>query len=302
MKKALLAYNPVSGSRFVPKHLDSIIKKFQEKNVLITAYRIPEFDTELNNIIKGDYDFIIGAGGDGTLSQVVQAMLETKVNIPFFAIGAGTCNNFTRNIDVSAYINSENQINQIIDEVYSGNIKKIDVGLVNKKQIFLTSLAGGTFTDTSFSTDKNLKLVMGPLAYYLKPFTEIANIKPYNIEIESDGRIYKESVYMFLLLNGKSVGNFTNFIDTADLSDGLMELVLIRESPTLDIANLFFSIMKKEDITQHNNVRVIRGNKFKIITTSDMPISIDGEKGPSSPLEVEVFKESIDVFVSSIYE
>lgn len=302
MKKALLAYNPMSGSRFVSRHLDSIIKKFQEMGVLVTAYRIPEFDENLENIMKNGYDFIIGAGGDGTLSQVVQEMLEAKINIPFFAIGAGTCNNFTRNIDVSTHINSEAQIYQIIDEVYSGKLKKIDVGIVNDQQIFLTSLAGGVFTDTSFSTDKNLKLMMGPLAYYLKPFTELSNIKAYAIEVELDDKVYKENVYMFLLLNGKSVGNFTNFIDMANISDGVMELVLIKESNTLEIANLFFSIIKGEDITAHDNILVLRGNKFKIKTAEDMPISIDGEKGPESPLKIDVLKEGIEVFVSSSYE
>ena len=302
MKKALLAYNPMSGSRFVSRHLDSIIKKFQEMGVLVTAYRIPEFDENLENIMKNGYDFIIGAGGDGTLSQVVQEMLEAKINIPFFAIGAGTCNNFTRNIDVSTHINSESQIYQIIDEVYSGKLKKIDVGIVNDQQIFLTSLAGGVFTDTSFSTDKNLKFMMGPLAYYLKPFTELSNIKAYAIEVELDDKVYKENVYMFLLLNGKSVGNFTNFIDMANISDGVMELVLIKESNTLEIANLFFSIIKGEDITAHENILVLRGNKFKIKTAEDMPISIDGEKGPESPLKIDVLKEGIEVFVSSSYE
>lgn len=302
MKKALLAYNPVSGSRFVPSHLDVIVQKFQEMGVLLTTYRIPETDQHLRDILKMEYDFIIGAGGDGTLSQIVQLMLEEKVSRPFFAIGAGTCNNFTRNIDVSSQINNENQICQIIEDVYGGNIKKIDVGKVNDKSIFLTSLAGGSFADTSFSTDKNLKLVMGPLAYYLKPLTEIANIKPYRVSIEADGKQYDENIYMFLLLNGKSVGNFTNFIEIADLSDGLMELVLIKESNTLEIANLFLSVIKEEDITIHNNVEVIRGNKFKITTPEDMPISIDGEKGPDGLLEIEVLREVIEVFVSSEFE
>lgn len=302
MKTALLAYNPVSGSRFVSRHLDSIIKKFQEMGVLVTVYRIPEFDENLGKIIKNDYDFVIGAGGDGTLSQVVQEMLESKVNIPFFAIGAGTCNNFTRNIDVSTHINSESEIYQIIDEVYEGKLKKIDVGIVNYKHIFLTSLVGGIFTDTSFSTDKNLKFIMGPLAYYLKPLTELNNIKSYEIEVDVDNNVYKENVYMFLLLNGKSVGNFTNFIDTANISDGVMELVLIKESSTLEIANLFFSIIKGDDITANNNILVLRGNKFKIKSNESMPISIDGEKGPETPLKIDVLKESIEVFVSNSYE
>lgn len=301
MKKALLAYNPMSGNRFVSKHLDSIIEKFQSLGVVLEVYRIPVDDTELKKIITNEYDFIIGAGGDGTLGQVVQIMLENKVDIPFFALGSGTCNNFTRNIDVSKSLNNESQVNQIIEEVYHGKIQKIDVGLVNDEKIFLTSLAGGAFTETSFSTDKNLKWMMGPLAYYLKPFTELTSVRTYDIEVIADDKKYLENVYMFILLNGKSVGNFSNFVDTANISDGIMELILIKESSTIEIANLFFSVMKGEDITRHSNVKLIRGNKFIINAQEGMAVSIDGEKGPDMPLCVEVKKEVIKVLVSKSY-
>jgi len=301
MKKALLAYNPMSGNRFVAKHLDSIIEKFQSFGVVLEVYRIPMDDTRLKRIITNEYSFIIGAGGDGTLGQIVQLMLENKVDIPFFALGAGTCNNFTRNIDISKSLNSESQVNQIIEDVYNGKIYKIDVGLVNNEKIFLTSLAGGAFTDTSFSTDKNLKLMMGPLAYYLKPFTELSLVKAYDIEATVDGEKYAESVYMFLLINGKSVGNFSNFIDTANISDGIMELILIKESSPKEIANLFFSVIKGEDITKHGNVMLLRGHRFLIRADEGMAVSIDGEKGPEMPLLVEVKKESVKVFVSKHY-
>lgn len=301
MKRALLAYNPMSGNRFVSKHLDSIIEKFQSLGVILEIYRIPVDDTGLKKIITDKYNFIIGAGGDGTLSQVVQIMLENKVDIPFFALGAGTCNNFTRNIDVSKSLNSESQVNQIIEDVANGKLFKIDVGLVNNENIFLTSLAAGAFTDTSFSTDKNLKLMMGPLAYYLKPFTELTSIKAYNIEVTVDGKRYSERVYMLLLINGKSVGNFSNFVDTANISDGIMELILIKESPTKEIANLFFTVMMGEDITKHSNVMLLRGTEFSISADEVMKVSLDGEKGPDMPLFVEVKKEAVKVFVSKNY-
>lgn len=114
----------------------------------------------------------------------------------------------------------------------------VDIGIVNNEKVFLTSLAGGAFVDTSYMTAKNLKLVMGPLAYYL-PFTELTALKTYDLEITVDGIRYDEKAYMFLLLNGKSVGIFSNFIDTGNISDGIMELIIIRESTTMEIANLF---------------------------------------------------------------
>ena len=302
MKHALFAYNPVSGNRFISKHIDFIIEKLQSYGVYLTVYRIPEDDTDLKEIMTDRFDLIIGSGGDGTLSQIVQVMLENRLTIPFFALGAGTSNNFTRSIDLSRSINTESQLENIIDVVFSGSTGMVDIGIVNDEKVFLTSLAGGAFVDTSYMTDKNLKLVMGPLAYYLKPFTELTALKTYDLEITVDGIKYDEKAYMFLLLNGKSVGTFSNFIDTGNISDGIMELIIIRESTTIEIANLFFSVMKGEDITRHSNVKLIRGNRFLIDSEDDITISIDGEKGPEMPLSVEVKKGCLKVLVPKNFE
>jgi len=302
MKHALFAYNPVAGNRFVSRNMDFIIEKLQSLDVVLTVYRIPENDTKLKDIMNEKYDFIIGSGGDGTLSQIVQIMLENKLGMALFALGSGTSNNFTRSIDLSKNINTESQLEDIIEEVYNGRTIMVDAGVVNHEKVFLSSLTGGAFADTSYTTDKNLKLVMGPLAYYLKPLTELTTLKAYDIEITADDKTYQEKAYMFILLNGKSVGNFTNFIDTGSISDGIMELIVIKESTPIEIANLFFSVMKGEDITKHNNVKLISGNKFFINAHEDMAVSIDGEKGPQMPLSVEVKKECLKVFVPKNFE
>ena len=302
MKHALFAYNPVSGNRFVSRNMDFIIKKLQSLDVVLTVYRIPENDAKLKDIMNKEYDFIIASGGDGTLSHIVQVMLENKLDIPLFALGTGTSNNFTRSIDLSKNINTESQLEDIIEKVYNGKTIMVDAGIVNKERVFLSSLAGGAFADTSYTTDKNLKLVMGSLAYYLKPLTELTTLKAYDIEITADDKTYQEKAYMFILLNGKSVGNFSNFIDTGNISDGIMELIIIKESTAIEIANLFFSVMKSEDITRHSNVKLVRGNKFLINAHKDMMVSLDGEKGPQMPLFVEVKKECLKVFVPKNFE
>lgn len=297
MKRALFAYNPMSGNRFISQHLDSIINHFQQLDVLLTVYRIPKDDEYLKELLNDEYDFIIGSGGDGTIAQVVKNIINSKNPKPLLALGSGTCNNFTKNMDISQNMTDDFTANKIIDEVYFGDRVRTDVGKLDTGDIFLTSFAGGAFTQTSYETNKNLKMVLGPLAYYLKPISELPSVKPFKLYIECDGTYYEENVYMFLLLNGKSVGNFDNFITLADLMDGKMELILIKESNPLELANLWLSILKSEDITGRSNVSLIRGQEFKIWTDEPMGTSLDGEKGPSLPISIKVIPKAIEIFV-----
>ena len=297
MKKALLAYNPMSGNRFVPQNLDAIIEAFQKEDVYVEVYRIAKEDHIISYIKNADVDFVIGAGGDGTLSQLITSMIKYGVYLPFMALGTGTSNNFTRNLDSSKSINSLAQVREIIHKSCQGPLRPIDVGLINDKHIFLTSLAGGNFVDTTFETDKKLKQRLGPLAYYLKPLTELANIKTYPVKVTVDGQIYEENISMFVLVNGNAVGNFDNFLDTADMTDGVMELVLIKEDKTIENLSLFKTVIVGDDIRSHRNTRVLKGKSFLIESDEKMPITLDGEKGPALPLKIEVVHKAIQVYM-----
>ena len=298
MKKALFAYNPMSGNRFVPQNLDAITKCFQKEGVYLELYRISEKDRLIEYIKYTKADFIIGAGGDGTLSQIITSMVRYGIYLPFMALGTGTSNNFTRNLDASKSITTMEQAEKIIHDSCNGTIQTIDVGLVNKKQVFLTSLAGGNFVDTTFETDKKLKQRLGPLAYYLKPLTELTNIKAYPIKVTVDQVTYEEKVSVFVMVNGNAVGTFDKFIDNADMADGVMELILITEATMLENISLFRTILTGEDINAHKNIKILKGKKFHIECGSNMPITLDGEKGPVCPLDVEVIHRAIQVYVA----
>ncbi len=292
MKKAAFLYNPVSGDRFVPNHLDQMLEQFQSNGVDALAYRLPEsgeIDTEFLNHEKIDY--VIAAGGDGTIRLVAQTMIEHNINKPYIALGGGTCNNFTTNLDV------DSNLIHAIPEIMGGSIQKVDVGCVNNKDYFLSSLAGGVFVQTSFATDAGLKETLGPLAYYIKPLSELKNVKSFPLTIETDKETITENVYLFLLLNGKSVGNFTNFLKQTDIQDGKMEMILIKEGSPVETANLFLKILKKEDITDSNQVVYLKSAYFKISSPEDMVLSIDGEEGPSLPVEVSVVSDVLSVIV-----
>ena len=298
MKKALFAYNPMSGNRFVPQNLDAITKCFQKEGVYLELYRISEKDRLIEYIKYTKADFIIGAGGDGTLSQIITSMVRYGIYLPFMALGTGTSNNFTRNLDASKSITTMEQAEKIIHDSCNGTIQTIDVGLINKKQVFLTSLAGGNFVDTTFETDKKLKQRLGPLAYYLKPLTELTNIKAYPIKVTVDKVTYEEKVTVFVMVNGNAVGTFDKFIDNADMADGVMELILITEATMLENISLFRTILTGEDINAHKNIKILKGKKFHIECGSNMPITLDGEKGPVCPLDVEVIHRAIKVYVA----
>ena len=78
MKKVRFLYNHYSGENVILHELDKVIKIHQDKGYQIEPYRIErEKDiSEAFDIVNNNYEYILVAGGDGTVDSVVNAMKD----------------------------------------------------------------------------------------------------------------------------------------------------------------------------------------------------------------------------------
>lgn len=291
MKKGIFIYNPNSGDRSIPRKLDYIMERFQEHGILIQPFRLMksrkiDFVDELK---VGKYDFAVVSGGDGSVNSVVNALLKNKLDIPLGLIPAGTCNDFARCLEIPSDL--EKSINLILED----NIVKVDVGLVNEETYFLSTFAGGLFVGASFNTHNELKTNFGPFAYYLKALTELANIKSFKLKIVADGVVYEEDSLLFLVLNGKHAAGLSNLSKFASFSDGIMDILIIKECRPIDLAALMFKVLSN-DVLNDNHVRIIRAKECIIEGSMDVALSVDGEKSDKLPSKVQFINKVLKVF------
>ena len=295
-KKALFIYNPLSGNREISEELNEVVRRFMKHKILLTIIRLEDsvYD-ELGYILKNtEYDFVIGSGGDGTIVAIARNMINNNITKPYAVIGSGTCNNFASNINMSP------ALYKAIDQIAKQKTSVVDVGYLENGGMFLSSLAVGIFAETSFETNSDLKEWLGPLAYYLQGITKLSNIKTNKFTIKTDNGIIEEMAYMVLVLNGNNVGSMSGILsDVVNLQDGLFEIIIVKETPNpIDIANLLVKLVKGEDFTQTSFIRVEKSSYFEIDSDDkNLGVSLDGEKGPSLPLKVNVRHKCLNVIV-----
>jgi len=292
MKKALMIYNPYSGGRGILHQLDFILKTAQEHNVCLIPYRVGSDNDasflatlELNN-----FDFVIISGGDGTLNSSVNILQKNNYNLPLGIIPAGTCNDFANSLRIP------NNIAACLDVIFSGKINEVDLGIINDELYFLNTTAGGLFVDVSFNTQDELKRNFGPLAYYLKALGEVAHKKPFPIKITTESECIQVKSLLFCILNGTQGGGFPNLIKDADISDGMMDIIIIKNCYHIDLANLFFRVLSQESLNNRHALR-LKARECYIEGPDNVVLSVDGEKGPFLPVKVKFLHKSIRVFV-----
>jgi len=141
-KKALFIYNPMSGNREVSDELSEIVNKFMENDIILTIIRLDNtvYDKLSDLMLLLNYDFIIGSGGDGSISAIASRILNNNIQKPYAVIGSGTCNNFASNI------NMEPALYKAIKQISKQKISTVDIGCLDSGQIFLSSLADGTLS------------------------------------------------------------------------------------------------------------------------------------------------------------
>jgi YegS/Rv2252/BmrU family lipid kinase len=292
VKKAIFIYNPASGDRTVPDRLDQIIERFMKKDILLHPFRIQNGDDKklLEALHGSDYSFAVLSGGDGTINLTLNTALKNGINMPIGVIPSGTCNDFSRGLDLPF------DLNKSIDTILKGKTTEIDVGVINDEKYFLGTCAGGMLVDISYNTSSELKRSMGNFAYYMKAFSEVGNIRPFNLKVKTDNEIVEGKFLLFMIVNGRQVAGFPNIAKQADISDGLMDIILVKNCMYIDLAVSFFKMLAN-DISNDRNIITLKSRSCEVEGSKNVAITIDGEKGDRLPLKVDFIKRALKVFV-----
>ena len=97
MKKATLLHNPKAGEESFTR--EELISKIEAQGIKC-VYQSTKAD---HWKIEEDSDFVIVAGGDGTVKKVTEKLLKKNdhKNFPLALLPAGTANNIARTLDLS---------------------------------------------------------------------------------------------------------------------------------------------------------------------------------------------------------
>ena len=295
LRKALLVYNPKSGnSNLILNNFDLITTKLLKKGIILTLYSISRDDDRLIEILKNEkYDIVILSGGDGTLSRCLTDMYNENIEFPEIAIfPTGTSNDLAKSLNLGEKI--EDWINNILNK----KSKFVDFGLINGNKIFLSSYAGGLFTKVSYATDKGLKKTFGKTAYYITGIDELKNIKNFDLKMQiDDNEEISEKAILYIILNGKNVGGFDELLQNANVDDGIMDILIVKniENP-LEISKILFDLFNGQ-LVNNENVRTLQAKKCVIEEVSEeIGVSIDGEEGKNEKVEIEFIRDKLKIF------
>lgn len=290
-EKVILFYNPNSGNGLFKNNMDYIIDRFQTAGYQIVPIRAAKgmtIDKAFSEMDASEYRQVIAAGGDGTINICVNAMIRHDINLPLAIFPAGTANDF------AYYFEIPNDIDSMVDIALGSHLSRADVGKINQRH-FINVAAMGALIDVSQKTDSNLKNTIGVMAYYLKALTEVHNLRAHKVRLITPETTYEEEMYFMLVMNGISAGGFKRISPESEINDGLMNVILFRKMPVLELGPLLFNVIHGNH-SKNKNVLTFKTNELRIESEDDISTDIDGEKGEKFPLDFTLLPDRLRIF------
>ncbi len=292
MRKIVLVYNPVSGDALFKYKIDYIIEVFQKNKCIIIPYRTgPSNKESFINFISAIpelYGMII-AGGDGTLNEFINILLAENIDVPIGILPSGTSNDF------ASFLGINKSIDNYLSTIIEGNIRSIDVGQIADRY-FINVASAGVLTSVAHRVDKALKNTLGKMAYYIRGLGEIPNIQPLTAKFIIDHQVVEENIFLFLISNSATVGSLPNAMPEAQIDDGLLDLMIVKQCSLPEFTSLVISLLAGRDIRRNRYVLHYQAKEINVDIKEDVETDLDGELGPDLPLTAKVLHKKLRVF------
>ena len=294
---AHLIFNPVSGQGNAEQDLN-LIREMLDPHLHLEVYETtPDISPEelAKNAIALQADMIIASGGDGTVSAVAGAIMET--NIPLGIIPRGTANAFAMALGITQQITP---IRRACEIILAGETKVVDAARCNGLPLIL--LAGiGFEAETIARADREAKNRWGSLAYIMAGWQQLDQHELFDAKIEIDRDTKEFQAGAITVANAAPMTSIlAQGMGEVVVDDGLLDVTIATAETKLQAVTTLLRMLETALIKTNNevnNVVHLRTKKLKISANPPQRVVLDGEIIGTTPLEIESIPQSLTVFV-----
>jgi len=295
LKKIRFIINPKSGPRR-NIDLESIIEgnidrsKF-DYEITYTAYQGHGVLLALE-AVQLDYFGVVAVGGDGSIHEVAQSLVNTSLVLGIIALGSG--NGLARSMQIPL---DPAKAVQLLNEL---NIESIDVGKVDNNYFFSNL---GVGFDATVS-----KAFANSATRGLSTYTKIVAQKLNSYEIKEweltfDDRQLKVNAFLLNVANAPQFGYNFKIAPKAELQDGLLDIVVVHSFPIywapIVAAQAFLG-----NLQNNKYVDIFQEKSLSIYHKDLNSYQLDGDifQSKSNKIDITIVPRALNVFYNQNYK
>lgn len=274
------------------KEIEKIAKEKQLAYTFVPTNAKGDYEFLKDKIAKDKVTDVVIIGGDGTVNQVTNALRGTKVKFGIIPLGSGNGLAFAAGISKKPL--------QAFDHILQGKTKPVDAFLINNHYSCMLS---GIGFDAKVAHDFAAKESRGLITYTQQTIINFFKAHPYQFEIVLNDFSFFTEAFFISIANSNQFGNNVTIAPHANLSDGLLDVVIVQK---MNKVRLPFAVLKQmrgnnklQQLVEDINKKPVLNFQTDGLTIKNLklaPLHVDGEpRDTESEFKIEVLKHSFEL-------
>ena len=299
--KVFAVLNPRSGSCSVADVRRAIEDQMGSEGVEV--HEVSEGDDVkaiVRSAVDRDYDSIIAAGGDGTVSTVADVLVGTEARLIVFPLG--TANVLARELGIPVDLEGACRLgaSHLREEIEAGRgwaVSRIDVMKIEGRH-YLTQVGVGIDSLMIRDTDTEHKRRFGRLAYMWTALARLIGFHPRRFAITVDDRTIVVKASQVLVANTGMMGQDPlRWGPDIRPDDGRLDVCIVRARSLAHYLGLLWHVIRASHKSSPHVRYEVASRSVVIDAKHPLPVQADGEILGSTPVRIEVVPLAIKVVV-----
>ena len=290
-KTLLFIVNAKAGKRRSHDFFFDVLSVFSDAGYLVSLQQTKSHGdaTRIAREEGGKFDLVVCYGGDGTLNQTVNGLLQLPVSPPVGYIAGGSTNDFAASLHLSS-----NPVEAACAIMVSQG-RRLDVGRFNGEH-FMYVASFGAFTKASYSASQTAKNDLGHFAYIIEGVKDLSSLRSYPATVTADGEVFEGKFLFGAVANATSIGGLMKLkAEDVVLDDGKFEMLLIPEPKSVTALNDMLRALVLQDYSG-NGLILRHASRISVTTEEPLAWSLDGEYTPeTTSVEIENLPQRLEM-------
>ena len=294
--------NPVAGKGRTIEQLPRLMKAFENFNLPCKAHvtKKPGDGYDIAKMLCQHTPAptsIIGAGGDGTIQEIVAGMVagsgdQHPIPIPFAICPIGSGNDFVESLGTARKVFNPREF---VQRIAQGKTRMVDVITANGEGFL--NIANIGIDAKIVENAAKLKQRHGGRAYLAAVYKTIMKHTNTPMEIIADGQVFKGDFTIAAICNGQYYGGGLHIAPSAQFDDGKITLCLIEGISRPKLGVLFPSLL----IKKHTGLKIVKFvdcTEVTITLKNEEILCLDGNLMPAKgKIRFNIRPQALEVFV-----
>jgi YegS/Rv2252/BmrU family lipid kinase len=286
--KILVITNPFAGGgkalRLLPR-IKQWLSVSPHEFSFSTPRSIDEMRLGITEASAKGVNALLFLGGDGTVHQALPAIAEA--NVPFGFLPCGRGNDFARNIGLTTNLKNNCTFPA------NPSFHQLDLPRVNDTPFVSIAYVGFDAEVNKLANDGS-GYFGGTLGYIICVLKALKTFRPFEVEITIDGETWRERVMMVTVANAPFYGGGMKIAPDADMTDGRLDICIVKEISKLELLWQFPKVFKGTHI-YHSRIVMKSGRRIRLTSDEPRKIFADGEYVGHLPADCTIGNQTIQI-------